>query len=141
MNTNMPQEVPTPSFLHKNFKNPFDKNGMPRKYLAMLIPLLGGGVTSRMAMLRSARYEDVTSVGYLSSTFAAYNKSGILNYDKAAHVWSQGPNFHEFMSWIFIKSMQNEIMRGRWARTLRLGLEDKTVDYILDLEEEDQGRK
>jgi hypothetical protein len=139
---NVFEEIPVPAFLvnSKNFKEPFNREGLPRRYLALLIPLLGGGYTGRADMLRSARYEDVNR-GYLSDTFAAFSKVGILKFDRVTGVWSQGPNFREYVSWIFMKAMQNEMLRGRWARTLRLGLEDKTVDYILDLEEEDQGRK
>ena len=122
---------------------PFDKDNMPKRWLAMLIPLLSGS-TTKVAMLKSAKYDvDKIAVdGYMTSYFSKFTKLEILKFDTIHKIWIQGPRFQEYMSYIFLLSMQNQTIRERFARSLRLGLkENNSVNFILDLEEEMEDEK
>ena len=139
-------EVENPSFLSKengkpsSLSQPFEKSGMPKRWLSLLAPLLEDGCVRRMDMLQSAKLDPAkVSRGYYSDYFSAFQKADILKYDEPNRVWVRGKNFQPYMAFVFIKAMKVEMLRGRWQRIMRLGLENSTAaEYILNLEEEVQ---
>lgn len=150
-------KVPCPEWLMKwsirkkiqvqvpiSIAKPFDKNNMPKRWLTMLIPLLGGGTTNKVAMLRSAKYDvdNIAVDGYMTSYFSKFTKLEILKFDTIHKIWIQGPRFQEYMSYVFLLGMQNQTIKDRFARSLRLGMqENNSVNFILDLEEEMEDEK
>lgn len=140
-------DVEAPEFLKTGAKtrvsplaNPFDGRGMPKRWLALLAPLLNGEHTTKREMLLSARIDaDQVSRGYLSDYFAEFVRTEICRFDNVNKVWVQGKNYLPYMAYAFVKAMHNEVIRGRWQRVLRLGLKESTAgDFMMDLEEEVQ---
>ena len=111
-----------PEFLEKTeFKNPFSKVGVQRKYVALVIPLLSGEPVREVDMLRAAGVNlgEVSHRGYYSDYFRQFTANEILRFDRVHKLWHQGKNYWEYMGFLVKESCKNEVLRGKLASIFR----------------------
>ena len=92
------------------FTNPFNKDGTPKKYLGLIIPLLSKNNVTREDMLRCAGI-DPNKVGkrHYADVFQQYTSAAILYYDAPMHVWKRGNKWWEFMAFVLCELCRHDV--------------------------------
>lgn len=125
----------TENFENHGFDRPFDKNGKPKRFVALLIPLFSSETTTRLKMLNSA---DPTITernfsekrGTNSTTLSALVKAGILSANERVGGYSRGTHWDLFLTCLTKEILKHEITRTRFLDIV-VRYENNAVDFFM----------
>jgi hypothetical protein len=120
---------------HHGFDKPFDKNGKPKRFVALIIPLFTSETTTRLKMLNSAdptiterNFKDKR--GTNSTTLSALVRSGILKANERVGGYSRGENWDLFLTNLTKEILKHEITRTRFMDIV-VRYENNAVDFFM----------
>ena len=127
-----------PKFLEQTmFEKLFTSQGRPKKYLALIIPLLHKNYASKDEMLESSKVDpNEVSYGFNSNIFAEFNKTKIIAYDQHLKKWQKGDNWYIFLGWLLQNLCQHEVAHNRFSSIIKRYASNAT-NFINSLDEWD----
>ena len=117
------------------FDKPFDKNGKPKRFLALVIPLFSSETTTRLKMLNSA---DPTITernfkekrGTNSTTLSSLVQAGILKAEERKGGYSRGTHWDSFLTCLTKEILKHEITRTRFLDIV-VRYENNAMDFFM----------
>jgi len=121
----------TPRYIrNKTLDNPFHKDGSPTLVTSIVATLLNNEPLTKEKILSKIdeRHAGKTR-GYLSNHFSELSKLGIFKFTKRGGTWTQGINYHEYISYIFMEMLKHD---AKAVSSLQYRLMPKRDEQSLD---------
>lgn len=117
------------------FDRPFDRNGKPKRFVALLIPLFSSETTTRLKMLNSAdpsitERNFIEKRGTNSTTLSSLVKSGILSANERVGGYSRGSNWDLFLTCLTKEILKHELTRTRFLDIV-VRYENNAMDFFM----------
>ena len=117
------------------FDKPFTRDGEPKKWLALIVPLFNETRVKKLTMLNSCD-KKITASNYKekrgthASTLSKLNKAGIVRTEERGNGWwYKGNNWDIFMDNLISEMMKNEKLRSRFTGML-VKYENSSVHFM-----------
>jgi len=123
-----------------SLSEPIDKNGLSKKYISLLLPLMEKDSATKVELLGGAGIypSQDTAKGYYTLIFGLLRDTGILTYNKHTKLWYRGKNWDEYVGWVMTKLCKANVHNmNRMTRMLRSHKENST-NFIMNLAEEQE---
>ena len=118
----------------KEFSSPFGKDGTPKDYLRLIVPLIDKVVTDKAEMLGmmgiNLRFNPEKRNSH-STMLAKLSRLEILETrERGDGTWRRGKNWNLFMGWLTMHILQNKNLRGKFKNML-YKMETNSLDFIM----------
>lgn len=132
-------EDKTPDFLKKarGLCDPIDKEGKPRQYISLLIPLVIRKYSSKLSMLKAAGVDTSTIVvrGYYTEYYSQYSNAKILKFNRALKKWERGEKWNEYIGFVISKLCKDETHSRKIGRMLKTS-DSNSLNFMASLADE-----